>query len=625
MRRAHALPVAALALAAAALFLGDGSSPDRLFWIGSAAVVVAAVAGGAALIGRLPAPEPPPAGIAFFALLGAFFVWQAFSIAWSLSPSRSWDAANRTLVYLAFAALGALLAGVPRARVAAAFAALLGALFVLALAAKVVPALHGDYGRLARLRWPLGYWNELALLADFAVPLGLWAAARRRAAATLLVYAALVVAVLTFSRIGVVLALLAAVLWITVGSERLAALLAFAIALAVAAPIAVVGLLLPGIADDGQPHHVRLRDGLVFGAVLLVGAAVVAVSARFVLALELDPTRGAQLARAAAAVTAALALAALAAAVARAGGPADFVRARWHEFSNPVSAQVANTPGRFGTASSSNRWRWWQEAWAAFVDHPAQGTGAATFVLTDRTRRDSALLTVEPHNTPLQFLSELGIVGFLLYLGMIAGAVVAVRRRVGDAATAALLVVLLLGISHAAVDIDWDYVAVQAPLFALAGYLVAEPGKLRRRATLPAVATAVAALAALYSLVSPWLADRRLDAGYDAIARGDVAAAHSAASAAHALNPLALDPLYLLAATEDEQQARARFRRATELEPQNPDTWFDLGQFEFFLGRYRAAYEALNRSYTLDNFGPAGIGGGLLDQARCKIDPATCR
>src|SRR6185437_3323273 len=42
----------------------------------------------------------------------AFVLWQAASIAWSIEPARSWDYANRSLVYLAFAAVGALLGGI---------------------------------------------------------------------------------------------------------------------------------------------------------------------------------------------------------------------------------------------------------------------------------------------------------------------------------------------------------------------------------------------------------------------------------------------------------------------------------------------------------------------------------
>ena len=41
-------------------------------------------------------------------------------------------------------------------------------------------------------------------------------------------------------------------------------------------------LLLPGISDDRQPHDVRVQDGLLFGAVLLVGAVVVVLALRYV-------------------------------------------------------------------------------------------------------------------------------------------------------------------------------------------------------------------------------------------------------------------------------------------------------------------------------------------------------
>src|SRR5437016_411745 len=198
--RGALLPAAAAAaLAFAALFFSGGSSQSRLFWIGTAAAVVAAAGWG------VRPPQLSPAAGLFFASLGAFVVWQGVSIAWSIQPARSWDYTNRGLVYFAFAAVGALLGGVAPRRLAFAGCAFLGALFAWALAAKVIPGLYSDYGRLARLRYPLGYWNELALLAAASVPLALWLVRRVRLAGTLLLYAALVVSVLTYSRVGIVL------------------------------------------------------------------------------------------------------------------------------------------------------------------------------------------------------------------------------------------------------------------------------------------------------------------------------------------------------------------------------------------------------------------------------------
>ena len=207
--RAAGLPAAAGALLFFALFFGRGTSDSRLFWIGVAALVTVAVV----VVSR-----PRPIGrhaAAFLVLLGTLVLWQAATIAWSITPSTSWDYTNRGVVYFALACVGVLLGSVPRAWIAAGLGALTTAVLIVALAAKVVP-FYADYGRLARLRWPLEYWNELALLAAITVPLGLWLAGRRarpvraRIAGALHVYVALVAVVLTFSRFGIALAVLGA-------------------------------------------------------------------------------------------------------------------------------------------------------------------------------------------------------------------------------------------------------------------------------------------------------------------------------------------------------------------------------------------------------------------------------
>src|SRR6266540_4149454 len=299
MRRAAVrgalLPAVAAALAFAAFFFNDGSSQSRLFWI-------VAVDGWA-----LRPPQLSSAAVVFLAALGAFVVWQGVSIAWSIQASRSWDYTNRGLVYFAFAVVGVLLGGVSPRRFAYGAAVLLGALFVWALAAKVIPGLYGDYGRLARLRYPLGYWNELGLLAAASVPVALWVVGRARAAGALLLYAGLVVVVLTYSRVGIVLTVVAALVWLALDERRLDAIGPLAVAWIAGAAVAGVALLLPGVSDDGQPHGVRLQDGLVFGAALVVGAVVVAAALRYVVTRAVDR----RVVRAAAALLAAVVLAAL--------------------------------------------------------------------------------------------------------------------------------------------------------------------------------------------------------------------------------------------------------------------------------------------------------------------------
>jgi hypothetical protein len=614
---------AAAGLALLALFFSDGSSQSRLFWIGVPAVLVAAVGWA------WQRPRLPLWGSVFFCVLAAFVVWQGVSIAWSIQPSRSWDYTNRGLVYFAFAAVGALVASVPLRRFAAVACVLLGALFVWALAAKVIPGLYPDYERLARLRYPLGYWNELALLAAASVPLGLWAVGprhdrRARLSGALLLFAALVVTVLTYSRVGIVLTIVAALVWLWLDRDRLAALGPLAVAWIVGAVVAGVALLLPGVSSDGVSHHARVRDGLVFGAVLVVGAAVVGFVSRFVLSRAVDP----RVARAAAVALVVLVLAALAAAVVRAGGPVDFVTARWHEFSNRISAQVPETPTRIIGASSSNRWRWWTEAWNGFTDKPLQGTGAGTFELVDRVERDSPLATTEPHSVPLQFLSETGIVGFLLYAAVVAAAVIGILWRERTRVWLALALGAALCFVHSWVDIDWDFIAVQGPLFLTAGALVSGPATpIPGRRWLVSGAVAVCALAALYSVTSPWLSVNRITAANDAIEHNKPGLALTEARSAHAFNPLSVDALWVEALVEpNDAKALQLYRRARDLEPTNPETWYQLGAFELFIKRPRDAYRDLNHSYTLDNFlfGPKTLAGRQLDEARCKVDPATC-
>src|SRR5215208_2303709 len=175
-----------LALVAAAVFFGGGATTGTLPWVGGAAVLAVA-----ALVATRGLPRGWPA----VAPLVALAAWCAASIAWSDLGDRSWDYANRTLVYAAFAALGLFLADRTR-ELAVGLAAILGAVVVWSLAGKAFPWLYDDYGRIARLRAPVGIWNQFALLGDYALPLALWLAWRRRVVGTLLAYAWLVAIVL---------------------------------------------------------------------------------------------------------------------------------------------------------------------------------------------------------------------------------------------------------------------------------------------------------------------------------------------------------------------------------------------------------------------------------------------
>lgn len=625
------LLAATILLVGASLFHGGAGGDGSILWIGGAAVLCATGAAALVALGRAPLPALGKAGWACLGLLTAFVAWNGVSIWWSIQPSRSWDFLNRGAVYLALACLAMLaVAGVPRAlgMAAGGLAALLGLVLAWALLGKIVPGLGPD-PRIARLRSPIGYWNQLALLADGAVVLGLWLAARRRVSGVVLLYGALVAVVLTYSRSGIALAALVALAWLAARPERFESIVALAIGGAAAACTSAVALALPGVSESDAAH--RGRDGAIFGVVLVLLGAAAAAGARPALAARVDPGRRAVVVRGAAVVAAAVVVAALAGVVARDGGPGRFVTARWDEFTS--TTQYSQSPGRVAGFSSSGRWSWWQEAWHTFLDEPVAGTGAGTFQLADRRRRQSAVTTIEPHNTPLQFLGETGIVGFGLWLGAAVAAAVAIGRRRYEepAAATALALAALAFLVHSFGDIDWSFLATQAPLFVILGALLGAgvPARAVPRSRLGAAAAAAVAFGLVYSLAAPWLANRRLDESVDAFVRGDYVLAAARARSAHSLNPLDADPVTQEAAAEEglnnAVKAYALYIRAVRLEPENPDTWFDLGQFQLLtLHDPRAAFDSLNRAYTLDPHGAAAERGGLLDQARCQAFQRLC-
>src|SRR5256886_3131784 len=202
MRAIRELPLAAsLLLVGLALFFGGGPRYGSIPWLGAGALAAIVV-----LIAAVGVPGGWPRLVPL-ALLPA---WLALSISWSALPDRSWDYANRTLVYALFAVLG-LWVSVRTRELALGLMALLGALVVWSLLGKVLPFVY-DYGSLevGRLRGPIGLWNQLALATAFALPLALW---RRRLEGALLAYVAIVALLLTYSRGGVITAAVVVIAW----------------------------------------------------------------------------------------------------------------------------------------------------------------------------------------------------------------------------------------------------------------------------------------------------------------------------------------------------------------------------------------------------------------------------
>jgi len=584
--------VAALALSAAALFFGGGSGNDSLPWLGGAAIVLALF---------FAATRPVPGGLWPFAPLALLAVWSALTVAWSIEPDRSWAYANRGFVYLAFALLGAFAADRLK-ELMVGFAGILGAVCVWSLAGKALPWLYEDYGRVARLRAPIGYWNAVALLAAVALPIGLCLATRRRVPGTLLVYGWLVVLALTYSRGGVLVAGLAVVAWIALSrawAEALATLVAAGLP---AVAVIALAFVLDGVTDDGQSHATRVTDGAIFGVAVLAGLGIAALLGRVP---PPEPTPAVR--------RAALALVAVIAAAALVIG-ATHASSWWDSFTSTTVTELPNTKDRFTDAGSNYRWTWWKQAWEGWKDHPAQGTGAGSFNFTNlRYRTTSVDSTTEPHSLPVQFLSETGVVGLLLFVVAALGLIAAARRRAGP--QLALALALPVYLVHGLGDIDWDFVAISAPVFLMAGAVAARPDRARRLSSSAVLVGAGVGAAVAFSLFAVWLGDRWTTQASESLDRP--ARAVQLAKRARSINPLAVEPLYYQALGAylqgDPAEALGLYTKATEMQPENAEAWYQLGEFDLtFRNCPRAALPELDRFTQLN---PQDPGNKEYDRA----------
>lgn len=566
----------------------------------------------------LPRTRPSPAVLLLAGAMLAYVAWTALSLLWTESAERTTVEIARTADYLGLIVLFTATLDRSTWRSAAAglgFGALL--VCVLAVLGRLDPsAFPIDYVATAfrtdRLSYPLGYWNALAAWGAMCTAIGLaWSAQAptrlQRGVALALVPAAVTATYLTYSRAGVLGAVLAVVLVVALSRARFTALLHVGLAAAASAVVILVIRNTPQIA-----RATGTRGG--GGVALILAAAMVACGLAAVAVSLLRSEQWSVPRRVARPLgAAALIVVLIAAAVV---GPRAISRG-WHSFSHPArQTTVAGTdPAARLLSVSSSRYLVWQSAIHAFDHKPVTGTGAGTFAFWWNRHATDYEFLHDTHNIWLQNMAELGLPGLLLIVavaggGLLVGIVVRRRARRGASvgASVAFLSAFVVFLMHATVDWMWEATAVT--VLALAGIAIigARLSGPRPRLRWFVRVALVALSAAAGAIQIPGLLSTTDVRRSQAAARaGNLPLALAWANDGVSAEPWAASPYeqrgLVLEAEGRLAPAATDLHRATRREGTNFTQWVLLARVETELGNLSAAEQAYKRAHTLRPLG----------------------
>ena len=207
------------------------------------------------------------------------------------------------------------------------------------------------------------------------------------------------------------------------------------------------------------------------------------------------------------------------------------------------------------------------------------------------------------HSQWLNVLSELGLVGFVLFVVAIGGLVVAALGRLRQDRTdpersllAACQAAVVVFVVHMSIDWDWDMAAITVAFLLLTGVTAAyardRAAATRRgigppllidlhRRRLPRLLASAALVLLALSWTLPYLSQRATQSAVDEASRGHVGQAAAAARRAHGLDPVAVDPLLALAAAQSQggnvKGAAATLADAVRLQPDNYLPYYQMG------------------------------------------------
>ncbi len=490
-----------------------------------------------------------------------------------------------------------------------------GVIVVLAAASRFLPGIGTDAAlteRLGpiiggRLSWPLGYWNALGLTTAFFLVFCLWHGGhaitkRARTVATGFFPLAALVMYLCSSRGSIVASLIGAAIVIGLGPSRKRLAGSLAVGLAGSIPLILLAAQFDEVVHAGTGSAATIQGLVLLVATVASCAAVTWAREPMINRIDAANFHHPN------AVRVGIGLGLVALILVIASNPVD----RINSFTSVPVAGASNNGSTFATEhllseSGNGRWQLWHTSLDAFAEQPVRGIGPGGFESYFKINGQFWMKTIDPHSIPLQFLSELGLIGFFLLLGVVGFALYAGIRRYrglgvkinaskvpgGREEITAFIALLAIGMFGVSIDWTGDMPVIFAPIMvciaALAGPLYAAPASARTKGSTALRLAAIGAAmifsgAVIVASARQYEATRSIAASRDAFKAGDGEKAIKEAEQAISATPWAASAYSQLAAvqyrTGDNGAALAAAGEATRRASLNDSYWLQLSDIQ---------------------------------------------
>jgi hypothetical protein len=585
------------------------------------------------LVGFLPSAKITARSWIAIGLLAGFGIWTFVGLAWTESAERTFVEGARVITLLGVLVLSIFLQGRDNfGQTAGGVGAAIVVVASVGLLSRLqpdlfpeIPSLDLILGAEYRLSFPLGYWNGLAALTAIGVPLVFRAAASAatpliRGLASISFVLLVLTLYYTFSRAGILAALIATGVLFALTPRRLELLVKALVPLIGAGLLVVMadsrpvlGFGRPGPEYTAEANEMTVLLILVIVAVGLIQAGL-AIAERRGIEVEIAPARrvtvGIVVAAGVLLTIAGLAL----------DGPGRASDA-WESF-REVNTELKGSERVFDP-SGNGRIELWSSAIDAWESSPFVGIGAGTFEYWWNQNGPIPLVVRDAHSLYLEVLGEQGLIGLLIILSLLGltvgtgitsslnGTAPRTRREIMAAATAALVGFTVT------TALDWNWELTVTPVaalflggailgrYALENQPINQAGQNGPSWSLgPKLGVGLASLLAIVVLAVDVTGNDLLKRSQEQFREGRVSEALASARDAGRVLPWAASPdlqqAYALSEIGENDRAVEAAVEATRKDPVNWRAWLVLAKVAGRAERPGLAIEALDQAQKLN-------------------------